>query len=47
VQLSMAAIVALGGVGLLSEPLTGRVVVASAMMLGGIALVLQRVKGSS
>jgi drug/metabolite transporter (DMT)-like permease len=45
VQLSMPAIVALGGVGLLSEPLTGRVVVASAMMLGGIALVLQRTQG--
>jgi drug/metabolite transporter (DMT)-like permease len=47
VQLSMPALVAIGGVGLLSEPLTGRVLVASAMMLGGIALVLQRVEGSS
>jgi len=34
-------------VGLLSEPLTGRVLVASAMMLGGIALVLQRTQGPS
>jgi len=47
VQLSMPALVALGGVGLLSEPLTGRVLVASAMMLGGIALVLQRAQHSS
>jgi drug/metabolite transporter (DMT)-like permease len=47
VQLSMPALVAIGGVGLLSEPLTGRVLVASAMMLGGIALVLQRGEGSS
>ena len=47
VQLSMPALVALGGVGLLSEPLTGRVLVASAMMLGGIALVLQRAQGPS
>jgi drug/metabolite transporter (DMT)-like permease len=47
VQLSMPTLVALGGVGLLSEPLTLRVLVASAMMLGGIALVLQRVHGSS
>ena len=42
VQLSMPALVALGGVGILSEPLTLRVLIASAMMLGGIALVLQR-----
>jgi drug/metabolite transporter (DMT)-like permease len=47
VQLSMPALVALGGVGLLSEPLTGRVLVASVMMLGGIALVLQRAQSSS
>jgi len=46
VQLSMPALVALGGVGVLSEPLTMRVLVASAMMLGGIALVLQRIQGS-
>src|SRR5262245_9286971 len=47
VQLSMPALVALGGVTLLSEPITMRVLVASAMMLGGIGLVLQRVDGSS
>jgi drug/metabolite transporter (DMT)-like permease len=40
VQLSMPAVVALGGVALLSEPLTPRLVVASAIMLGGIAVVL-------
>jgi drug/metabolite transporter (DMT)-like permease len=40
VQLSMPAVVALGGVALLSEPLTVRVVVASAAMLGGSAGVL-------
>jgi drug/metabolite transporter (DMT)-like permease len=42
VQLSMPALVALGGVAMLSEPLTMRVVVASMLMLGGIALVLTR-----
>jgi len=47
VQLSMPALVALGGVTLLSEPLTMRVLAASAMMLGGIGLVVQRVQGSS
>jgi drug/metabolite transporter (DMT)-like permease len=46
VQLSMPALVALGGVGFLSEPLTVRVLVASAMMLGGIGLVVQRVQSS-
>jgi drug/metabolite transporter (DMT)-like permease len=46
-QLSMPALVALGGVGLLSEPLTTRVLVASAMMLGGIGLVVQRAQSSS
>lgn len=46
VQLSMPALVALGGVGLLSEPLTRRVLVASVMMLGGITLVLQRNQGA-
>jgi drug/metabolite transporter (DMT)-like permease len=40
VQLSMPAVVALGGVAILSEPLTLRLVVASTIMLGGIALVL-------
>jgi drug/metabolite transporter (DMT)-like permease len=45
VQLSMPALVALGGAALLSEPITMRVLVTSAMMLGGIGLVLQRVRG--
>jgi drug/metabolite transporter (DMT)-like permease len=40
VQLSMPALVALGGVFLLSEPLTLRVIVSAAMMLAGIGLVL-------
>jgi drug/metabolite transporter (DMT)-like permease len=40
VQLSMPAVVALGGVVFLSEPLSLRLIVASAAMLGGIALVL-------
>jgi len=40
VQLSMPVIVALGGVALLSEPLTGRLVIASAAVIGGIAVVL-------
>jgi drug/metabolite transporter (DMT)-like permease len=40
VQLSMPAVVALGGVVVLTEPLTMRLVVASAVMLGGIAVVL-------
>ena len=40
VQLSMPALVALGGVAVLSEPITARVLIASALMLGGIALVL-------
>jgi drug/metabolite transporter (DMT)-like permease len=45
VQLSVPAIAAAGGVLLLSEPLTGRLLIASAAMLGGIAIVLaQRVK---
>jgi drug/metabolite transporter (DMT)-like permease len=42
VQLSMPALVALGGVLLLSEPITMRIMIASAMMLGGIGLVLTR-----
>jgi drug/metabolite transporter (DMT)-like permease len=42
VQLSMPAIVALGGVVFLAEPLTARLVVASAAMLGGIAVTLIR-----
>jgi drug/metabolite transporter (DMT)-like permease len=42
VQLSMPAVVALGGTAFLSEPLSLRLVVASAALLGGIALVLKR-----
>jgi drug/metabolite transporter (DMT)-like permease len=45
VQLSMPALVALGGTAFLSEPLTARLLIASTAMLGGIALVLgQRVE---
>lgn len=40
VQLSMPAVVALGGVAFLGEPLTARLLVASAAMLGGIAVVM-------
>ena len=40
VQLSLPALVALGGVAFLSEPITARLLVASAAMLEGIALVL-------
>lgn len=40
VQLSMPAVVALAGVVFLAEPLTARLVVASAAMLGGIGLAL-------
>lgn len=48
VQLSMPAVVALGGVAVLSEPLTMRLLVASAAMLGGIAVVLvQRSQGKA
>jgi drug/metabolite transporter (DMT)-like permease len=42
VQLSMPALVALGGVVALTEPVTVRVLVASSMMLGGIGLVITR-----
>ncbi|MBY0323142.1 MAG: DMT family transporter, partial [Reyranella sp.] len=42
VQLSMPAIVALGGVVFLAEALTARLLIASAAMLGGIAVVLLR-----
>jgi drug/metabolite transporter (DMT)-like permease len=46
-QLSMPALVALGGTAFLSEPLTVRLLIASAALLGGIALVFgQRVHGS-
>ena len=48
VQLSMPALVALGGAMFLSEPLTARLFIASAAMLGGIALVLgQRIDRSA
>lgn len=40
VQLSVPALVALGGILVLSEPITARVAVASALMLGGIGFVL-------
>jgi drug/metabolite transporter (DMT)-like permease len=40
VQLSMPVIVALAGVVLLTEPLTGRLIIASAAVIGGIAIVL-------
>jgi drug/metabolite transporter (DMT)-like permease len=46
VQLSMPALVALGGVALLFEPITMRVLISSALMLGGIGLVLQRGQAS-
>jgi drug/metabolite transporter (DMT)-like permease len=42
VQLSMPALVALGGILFLSEPITVRTIIASSMMLGGIGLVLLR-----
>jgi drug/metabolite transporter (DMT)-like permease len=48
VQLSMPALVALGGTVFLAEPLTARLLSASAAMLGGIALVLgQRTEKSA
>jgi len=47
VQLSMPAVVALGGVVFLSEPLTLRLLVASAAMLGGIAITLIRQRAPS
>jgi drug/metabolite transporter (DMT)-like permease len=42
VQLSVPVIAALGGVVFLSEPITGRLVLASFAILGGIALVTSR-----
>ena len=42
VQLSMPAIAALGGVAFLAEPLSLRLLIASAAMLGEIAIVLTR-----
>jgi drug/metabolite transporter (DMT)-like permease len=47
VQLSMPAVVALGGVVFLAEPLTLRLIVASAAMLGGIAIALVQRKAPS
>jgi drug/metabolite transporter (DMT)-like permease len=43
VQLSMPALVALGGMVFLFEPITMRVLAASALLLGGIGIVLRRV----
>jgi drug/metabolite transporter (DMT)-like permease len=46
VQLSVPAITAFGGVLLLSEPLTARLLVASVVTVGGVAVVLsQRARG--
>ena len=42
VQLSVPVIAALGGIVLLGEPLTLRLVIASSAILGGIALVIAR-----
>ena len=42
VQLSVPAIAALGGVLLLAEPITIRLLLASAAILGGIALTIAR-----
>ena len=41
VQLSVPVLAALGGVALLAEPVTARLAVASAVTLGGIALVVR------
>lgn len=41
VQLSVPVIVAIGGVALLGEPITLRLVLASTAVVGGIALVIQ------
>jgi drug/metabolite transporter (DMT)-like permease len=42
VQLSVPAIAALGGVVLLAEPVTSRLLLASAAILGGIALTINK-----
>ena len=47
VQLSVPVLAALGGVLLLGEPLTQRVVLASLVILGGIALVIARPRSST
>jgi drug/metabolite transporter (DMT)-like permease len=44
VQMSVPVIVAIGGVLLLGEPLTLRLVLASAAVLGGIGLVISHTK---
>jgi drug/metabolite transporter (DMT)-like permease len=43
-QLSVPALAALGGVLLLAEPLTLRIVLATVLTLGGIALFLRRLQ---
>ncbi len=45
IQLSVPAIAALGGAVLLAEPVTARLLLASAAILGGIALTIQMKKG--
>lgn len=47
VQLSMPILVALGGVVFLAEPLSLRLLIASAVMLGGIALVLAQLDSTA
>jgi drug/metabolite transporter (DMT)-like permease len=42
IQLSVPAIAALGGVVLLAEPLSSRLVISSATIMGGIALTILR-----
>jgi drug/metabolite transporter (DMT)-like permease len=46
VQLSVPVIAALGGIAFLGEPLSLRLVAASAAILGGIALVIVRKRGA-
>lgn len=46
VQLSVPVIAAIGGVVLIAEPMTTRLVIASAATLGGIAIVLKRRQGA-
>jgi drug/metabolite transporter (DMT)-like permease len=46
VQLSVPVLTALAGVAVLGEPLSLRLGLASAAILGGIALVLRRSKGT-
>jgi drug/metabolite transporter (DMT)-like permease len=45
IQLSVPAIAAIGGAMLLAEPVTARLLLASAAVLGGIALTIQKKKG--